>query len=70
MATNQLMTAEELIRLGREFDPCELIDGRIVRRPFGTIERGLITCDVATEIHQFLKQQSDCCVPPKPRRIR
>jgi Uma2 family endonuclease len=53
---SKLITGEELLAMG-DIGPCELIDGRIVRKSYATAEHGFLVVALATELANFVKQR-------------
>jgi Uma2 family endonuclease len=55
MQTSQLVTAEELVRMGRAGFSYELIGGRLVRMNPPNHEHGRIALDLGAELRQFVR---------------
>ena len=52
----RLITGEELLAMG-DIGPCELIDGRIVRRPPAGVEHGILVVEVGRHLHDFVAER-------------
>jgi Uma2 family endonuclease len=51
----KLITGEELLAMG-DIGPCELIDGRIARKNFASVEHGLAVANLGCALGEFVRK--------------